>query len=271
MFYLLHHIKRNKDHILMMIFVWLMFTIMFIDSTYGVKLYHKENLIYFWDFENEKSYLNDRKKNIELQQQGKVRWVPPDHSFNESGVVHLHGDKSEGTMLIVPTYKMDLELKEWTIDFEFGAGVHPLDHRKRNAGGLVDGNLFQWGDVKISFRRSVRNKWQGILVVDYRGRKKFIEGVKGFDWYYMAIRSEDEGVSIWLDSYCTNYIRSPRRSVTGKQISFGGSGFAGRIDDIKLYNKRLRPWDIKDNYWGKELSIKFKGRLITTWSKIKYH
>ena len=40
---------------------------------------------------------------------------------------------------------------------------------------------------------------------------------------------------------------------------------------IKLYNKRLRPWDIKDNYWGKELSIKFKGRLITTWSKIKYH
>ena len=86
----------------------------------------------------------------------------------------------------------------------------------------------------------------------------------------MAIRSEDEGVSIWLDSYCTNYIRSQRRSVAKQQMTYGGSGFAGRIDDIKLYNKRLRPWDIKDNYWGKELKVNYRGKLLTTWSKIKY-
>ena len=67
-------------------------------NCFSAKLYHNENLIYFWDFESEGSFLSDKKKNVELQQQGKVRWVPSDHSFNESGVVHLHGDKSEGNI-----------------------------------------------------------------------------------------------------------------------------------------------------------------------------
>ena len=102
------------------------------------------------------------------------------------------------------------------------------------------------------------------------GRKKFIEGIRGNNWYYMAFRSEDEGVSVWIDSYCTNYIRSPRRSFAKHQMSFGGDGFAGRFDDIKLYNKRLRPWEIKDNYWGKEYEIDLRDQLITIWSNIKY-
>ena len=239
-------------------------------NCFSKKLYHNENLIYFWNFENENSFSSDVKSNVRLQTQGKVRWVPPEHSFNQTGAVHLHGDKSEGTMLIVPSYKMDFELEEWTIDFEFGAGKHPLDHKERGAGGLMDGNLFQWADIKVSFRRSAINTFQGILIVDYRGRKKFIEGIRGNNWYYMAFRSEDEGVSVWIDSYCTNYIRSPRRSFAKHQMSFGGDGFAGRFDDIKLYNKRLRPWEIKDNYWGKEYEIDLRDQLITIWSNIKY-
>ena len=55
----------------------------------------------------------------------------------------------------------------------------------------------------------------------------------------------------------------------GHPIVFGGSGFAGRFDDIKLYNKRLRPWEITANYWGTEYSVESKGKLVTTWSKIK--
>ena len=229
--------------------------------------YVNKDLVYFWNFENEDSYLNDVKKNVGFQTQGKVRWVPPDHSFNQSGVVHLHGDKAEGTMLLVPTHKMDMELTDWTIDFEFGIGSHPLDHRKRNAGNVRDGHLFQWADIKVTFFR--RTVSQGFLVINYRGREKFIEGINGHGWYYMAFRSEDEGVSVWLNSYCTNYIISPRRSVENKQISFGGNGFAGRLDDIKLYNKRLRPWEITQNYWGKELSVDPLHKEVITWAEIK--
>ena len=233
------------------------------------KTYHNKNLLYFWNFENQGAILSDVKKNVILQSQGKVRWVPPEHSFNGTGAVHLHGDKSEGTMLIVPSYKMDLEIEDWTVDFEFGTGKHPLDHKDRGPGGLVDGNLFQWADIKVTFRRSAKNTFQGILIVDYRGRKKFIEGINGNNWYYMAFRSEDDGVSVWLNSYCTNIIRSPRRSFSKNQMTFGGDGFAGRFDDIKLYNKRLRPWEITNNYWGKELSVDPLHKEVITWAEIK--
>ena len=108
-----------------------------------------------------------------------------------------------------------------------------------------------------------------MIRIVYQGQVETIKEIHGFKYYYMAIRSEQNGISIWLDSYCTDYIEIPRSSVVGLPITFGGIGFAGRFDDIKIYNKRLKPWEITSNYWGKELEVVLKGKLIEAWGRLK--
>ena len=55
-----------------------------------------------------------------------------------------------------------------------------------------------------------------------------------------------------------------------KPIKFASDGYAGRLDDIKIYNTRLKPWEITFNYWGTELRVDpSKDQLITTWGRIK--
>ena len=163
------------------------------------------------------------------------------------------------------------DFSDWTLDFEFACGTHLVDHKDHDRGDLVDGNILTWGDLNIKFFRDPGGaEWKGIIVITYRGRKKFIEDIRGFDYHYMTIRSEQNGVSIWFDSYCTNYIETPRTSVIGQEIKFGSSGFAGRFDDIKLYNARLRPWEITANYWGESFNVNSRNKLVTAWSKVKY-
>ena len=269
----LHYISRHKDHILVWFLVWVMFTLMFIEFSFGEDFYVDRDLVYFWDFNNEIKYESDRKMNVDGFSQGKVKWVPPEFSFNDSGVIHLHGDKNPASSFLVPSNMTRKDLSNWTIDFEVAFGTHAIDHEDHgiDPGRLVDGDILTWGDLNVDFFRDPGGaEWKGIIVINYRGRKKFVEGIRGFDYYYMTIRSEENGVSIWLNSYCTNYIETPRSSVVGREIKFGGGGFAGRFDDIKLYSERLRPWEITANYWGEVFNVKRKDGLITSWGKLKY-
>ena len=270
---ILYYTRRYKDHIFVYILVWLFFTLMFVESSFGDEFYIGRNLVYFWDFNNEFSFESDLKVNADAFLQGKVKWIPPDFSFNKTGVIHVHGDKNPESFFLIPSYMTKKDLSNWTLDFEFACGTHSVDHEDHgiDPGKLVDGNILTWGDLNIKFFRDPGGAdWKGIVVITYRGRKKFIEGIRGFDYHYMTIRSEEKGISIWLDSYCTDYIETPRTSVIGQEIKFGSSGLAGRFDDIKLYNERLRPWEITANYWGDTFSIEKKDRLITSWGKLKY-
>lgn len=270
---LLYYLSRYRDHFFVYILVWLMFTLMFIESSFGEDFYVDRNLVYFWDFNNKSNYESDRKVNADAFLLGKVKWVPPDFSFNKTGVIHLHGDKNPVSSFLISSHMMNKDLIDWTIDFEIAFGTHAVDHENHaiDPGRLVDGNVLSWGDLNIKFFRDPGGvEWKGIIVINYRGREKFIEDVRGFEYYYMAIRSEEEGISVWLNSYCTDYIETPRRSAIGQEIKFGGSGFAGRFDDIKLYNARLFPWEITANYWGETFDIKKRKGLITSWGELKY-
>jgi hypothetical protein len=253
---------------------FLLFILIFLltSFTYSVDYYNTDGLLHFWNFENKQNFEADVKLNVEGYAQGKTYWVPPEFSFAnpESGVIHLHGDKSPSAMFIVQGYKLYRDLTDWTLDFEFAAGTHNINEKNHDHGSLVDGTIMRWGDVRIDFFRDRElPRSRGVIVIDFRGRKKFIQNVLGYDYYYMAIRSEDEGISIWLNSYCTNLIKSSRRSIAGKQLTFGGSGFAGRIDDIKIYNRRLEPWEITQNYWGNNFAIDLRSKHITTWANEK--
>ena len=52
----LHYISRHKDHILVWFLVWVMFTLMFVESSFGEDFYVDRDLVYFWDFNNELKY-----------------------------------------------------------------------------------------------------------------------------------------------------------------------------------------------------------------------
>ena len=52
-------------------------------------------------------------------------------------------------------------------------------------------------------------------------------------------------------------------------IKFASDGYAGRLDDIKIYNTRLKPWEVTYNYWGNELRVDLNNLLITSWAEIK--
>jgi len=266
------YIYSRKDQLIVCFLIWLMFTLMFVETAFGKDFYVSRNLLYFWDFNDELNYELDRKMNVKGFSQGKVKWIPPEFSFNESGVIHIHGDKNRASSFTILSDAIKKDLSNWTLDFEVAFGTHAIDHEDHaiDRGELANGDILTWGDLNIYFVEDPGGAvWKGVMIINYRGRKKFIEGVRGFDYYYMAIRSEEEGISIWLDSYCTNYIETPRTSIIGKEIKFGGGGFAGRFDDIKLYNSRLRPWEITANYWGEIFNVKKKDSLITSWGKLK--
>ena len=239
-------------------------------NCFAKDLYHNKNLIYFWDFENEKRFLIDVKSNSVAHKRGTVRWIPEKYSYHKSPVIHIHGNIDPNSSFTIPARYLERELNDWTLDFEFGAGQHNLDHTVRDMGKLMPfGQMLRWGDLRITFYQDSGQAWKGMIRIVYQGQVETIKEIHGFKYYYMAIRSEQNGISIWLDSYCTDYIEIPRSSMFGHPIMFGGNGFAGRFDDIKLYNKRLRPWEITANYWGTEYSVESKGKLVTTWAEIK--
>ena len=116
---LLHYISYYRDSLFVYILVWLMFTLMFISDALGSKDYYVErNLLYMWDFEDNKHYEIDKKINAEAFIQGKVKWVPPDFSFNDTGVIHLHGDKDPASFFLIPSIYTDHKFTNWTLDFE---------------------------------------------------------------------------------------------------------------------------------------------------------
>ena len=112
-------LQRYKDHLLVCFLIWLMMTLMFVESSFGDDFYVDRNLVYFWDFNNEFSFEADRKVNADAFLQGKVRWVPPKFSFNDSGVIHIHGDKNPASFFLIPSYMTKKDFSDWTLDFEF--------------------------------------------------------------------------------------------------------------------------------------------------------
>ena len=246
------------------------FLFLFALNSFAEDFYHNKNLLHFWNFEDERRFLVDVKSNAVAHKRGTVRWIPEKYSYHKSPVIHIHGNIDPNSSFTIPSRYLERDLTDWTIDFEFGVGQHNLDHTVRDMGKLMPfGQMLRWGDLRITFYQDSIQGWKGMIRILYQGHSETIKEIHGFKYYYMAIRSEQNGISIWLDSYCTDYIEIPRSSVVGLPITFGGVGFAGRFDDIKIYNKRLKPWEITSNYWGKELEVVLKGKLIEAWGRLK--
>ena len=265
------YLSHNKDQVTVFFLIWLMFTLMFVQDAFGDKDYFVErNLLYIWDFEDSKHYETDKKINAEAFIQGKVKWVPPEFSFKESGVIHLHGDKEPASFFMIPSVYTNHTFTNWTLDFEFAIGTHALDHEDHvlDQGSIMDGEIVEWGDLKVTYFVQ-DDGWRGKIIVEYRQRTISISNVSAFDYHHLVLRSEDHGVSIWVNTRCVDYIQTPRTSMESEKIMFAFDGFAGRLDNVKLYNAKLEPWEISENYWGETLNINKREKLVTSWGELK--
>ena len=234
--------------------------------------YTADKLTHMWDFNNERNFLMDFKSNSIAHKRGTVRWVPREYSYHNSPVIHIHGNVDPNSSFTIPARYLENELEDWTLDFEFGAGSHDLDHTSRANGEIMPfGQVLRWGDLRIVFYKDAGQGWKGIARIIYQGQTRTIENLRGFRYHYITIRSERDGISVWVNASCNEYIEIPRSSISGYPIMFGGNGFAGRFDDIKLYSKRLRPWEITANYWGTEYSVDPKNKLSITWGEVKHN
>jgi len=114
--------------------------------------YTADKLLYMWNFDNERNFLMDFKSNTIAHKRGTVRWIPREYSYHNSPVMHIHGNVDPNSNFTIPARYLERELDDWTLDFEFGAGTHDLDHTVRDNGKLIPfGQILRWGDLRINF------------------------------------------------------------------------------------------------------------------------
>ena len=126
--------------------------------------YHQNSLLYMWDFNDERNILADIKTGTTAQKRGTVRWIPEKYSYHKSPVIHIHGNIDPKSSFTIPARYLERELDDWTLDFEFGAGQHNLDHTVRDNGKLMPfGQMLRWGDLRITFYRDSTQAWKGMI------------------------------------------------------------------------------------------------------------
>ena len=130
--------------------------------------YHQNSLLYMWDFNDERNILADIKTGTTAQKRGTVRWIPEKYSYHKSPVIHIHGNIDPKSSFTVPSRYLERDLTDWTLDFEFGAGQHNLDHTVRDNGKLMTfGQMLRWGDLRITFYRDSTQAWKGMIRILY--------------------------------------------------------------------------------------------------------
>ena len=231
--------------------------------------YTADKLLYMWNFNNERNILMDFKSNTLAQKRGTVRWIPEKYSYHKSPVIHIHGNIDSKSSFTIPDRYLERELDDWTLDFEVGIGTHNLDHTVRDMGKLMPfGQVLRWGDLRIVFYQDSGQAWKGMIRIIYQGQVETIKEIHGFNYYYMAIRSEQNGISIWIDSYCTDYIEIPRSDVNGYPIVFGGSGFAGgSVSNVNGDTIYIRP---KFTEGGRDVNESGNGNINVTNNSVSH-
>lgn len=236
-------------------------------ETYAVQ----HGLIHYWGFENSGNLGDDSLGNSDAKTYNMVTWVPAEHSFTFNSVIHLHGEKSEDSMIRIP-YHANMNQGSFTLDFWFGAGTHaidPADHLT-DRGILKPGILLKWGNVKVDLVLGTENNpYLRCAVGDSVYETPTLSGF-GYYQLTLAYNSIKKHTEVWID--CVNYtFLSGVPDTRGQSLQFGGKSFSGRINDVKFYNRRLRGWEITQNgYAEKGLSVKLNEKLkVKIWANEK--
>ena len=266
----LHYLYYYRDHLLVYFLVWLMFTLMFVESSFGIGEHESlvpSGLQHFWGFEDEENLLKDEKGLIHGEEHGLIQYVPRKLSFTFNNVVHLHGNINDAKIRFA---RWSMGEGSWSLNFWFGYGTHLIDLENDDIveDELVDGLVFNWGNIRIEYNR--RPDAEDLLEVVI-GDRFYSWEINAFSWYYVTLSYEenDVGVNLWIDGVNHVFLRSKPKILTSK-IQFGGENFSGRINDVSYYNRAIKGWEITRNYFAiKGMEVKPKHRLITSWAELK--
>ena len=88
------YISYYKEQLLVYFLVWLMFTLMFVESSFGIGEHESlvsSGLQHFWGFEEEENLLKDEKGLIHGEEHGLIQYVPQNFDVK----YQLHGAKDQ--------------------------------------------------------------------------------------------------------------------------------------------------------------------------------
>ncbi len=229
-----------------------------------------DGLEHFWGFEDEKNPMEDDRGNLDGQAHGKIQHVPVEFSYTFNDVIHLHGNLERQTFIRIPNE--NLNQNSWSLEFWFGYGVHSEDLENQEAEwiDLGDGTVFEWGDIRVTYIYRT-DQPDNTLLFRIDGREYTLD-VDIFTYYQVVINynERERGYNIWVDSVNYKFFRASS-DIVGPSLVFGGNGFSGRFNDVKFYNRTLKGWEIVQNFYAKRgLVIEPKGKLVTTWGRIKH-
>ena len=266
----LYYASLYRDHLFVCFLVWLMFTLMFVESSFGIGEHESlvsSGLQHFWGFEDEGNLLKDEKGLVHGEEHGFIQYVPHELSFTFNDVIHLHGNINDAKIRFA---RWSMGEGSWSLNFWFGYGTHLIDLENHDIliEELVDGLVFKWGNIRIKYNR--RPDFEDLLEVVV-GDRFYSWEIDDFSWYYVSLTYEEngDGVNLWIDGVNHVLLRSKPKILTSK-IQFGGENFSGRINDVAYYNRALKGWEITRNYFAvKGMDVDSKHKIITSWAELK--
>ena len=274
--------RTIKDVYVVVFLMWLFFTILFVQDTYG-KHYDdvripNNGIVRYYDFEGSHTgdpSIPDKVGKNNMKDFGFPEII--DGTAGEgwySNLVQILGADAFSFLEIpyIPKYNT----KSFSIGFYGGFG---------NLRGDVNWNLhknyyWSWGDkVAMCITTEVVDEYE-LYTTNLRFGDKtysFYTHDEQFAYHHYVVVYDGTNrvlMGYWDGQQHIRDLNVSRPSVSGSPIRFAtdndlNHNFSGRFDEIAIYNRPLTPIEVTRYYGGVGLEIKPKLKLTTTWGEVK--
>ena len=296
--------RTIKDEYVVVFLMWLFFTILFVQQTYGK---HDENIrisnngiISYYDFEGAKTgdqVIRDKVGKNDMRLFGNPEIIDGnDDGGWYSHLVQILG--ADGFSYLEMPYTPNYNSKSFTIGFWGGFGSVGLDvNREFGPWDLHKNYYWSWGNKIALYLTSEiveqevvwwvegdDDEVQTFQMEQYTVNLKFGDKTYTFPLHesefmythYAVVYDGDNDILIgyWEGQQQIRERNILRPAVGGNPIRFASDhklehNFSGRFDEIVFYNRPITPIEVAKLYSGMGLKIEPKLKLTTTWGEVK--
>ena len=296
--------KTIKDEYVVVFLMWLFFTILFVQQTYGK---HDENIrisnngiISYYDFEGAKTgdqVVRDKVGKNDMRLFGNPEIIDGnDDGGWYSHLVQILG--ADGFSYLEMPYTPNYNSKSFTIGFWGGFGSVGLDvNREFGPWDLHKNYYWSWGNKIALYLTSEiveqevvwwiegdEDEVQTFQLEQYTVNLKFGDKTYTFPLHeteflythYAVVYDGDNDILIgyWEGQQQIRERNILRPAVGGNPIRFAADhklvhNFSGRFDEIVFYNRPITPIEVAKLYSGMGLKVAPKLKLTTTWGEVK--
>jgi len=296
--------KRNGNKLVLVALIWIMFTLMFIQDSFGK---HDESIrisnngiISYYDFEGAKTgdqVIRDKVGKNDMKLYGNPEIIDGEQGEGwYSNLVQILG--ADGFSYLEMPYTPNYNSKSFTIGFWGGFGSVGLDvNREFGPWDLHKNYYWSWGN-KIALYLTTEIVDQEVIwwvegdddevetfqMEQYTVNLKFGDKTYTFPMHqdefmythYTVVYDGDNDILIgyWEGQQQIRELNILRPAVGGNPIRIAADhklehNFSGRFDEIVFYNRPLTPIEVAKLYSGMGLKVEPKLKLTTTWGEVK--